>query len=114
MTVFQDRRHPSLLPSENFLPADVGCCFNIEKEKKSSSSDASSDEEFERVFWKENWLYNGLFDDKGKNVPKEGLEPSHGVKPYWILSPARLPIPPLRQHLISEEWNAIPLFLFQI
>ena len=29
-------------------------------------------------------------------VPKGGLEPPHGVKPYWILSPARLPIPPLR------------------
>ncbi len=33
---------------------------------------------------------------KSHAVPKEGLEPSHGVKPYWILSPARLPIPPLR------------------
>ena len=28
-------------------------------------------------------------------VPKVGLEPTHG-RPYWILSPARLPIPPLR------------------
>jgi hypothetical protein len=28
-------------------------------------------------------------------VPKDGLEPSQGC-PYWILNPARLPIPPLR------------------
>src|SRR5712692_8071795 len=39
-----------------------------------------------------------------KCVPKEGLEPSPGVKPDWILSPARLPIPPLRQ---------IPLMVYQ-
>ena len=28
-------------------------------------------------------------------VPEAGLEPAHS-KEYWILSPARLPIPPLR------------------
>jgi hypothetical protein len=29
-------------------------------------------------------------------VPKVGLEPTHSC-PYWILNPARLPIPPLRR-----------------
>ncbi len=28
------------------------------------------------------------------SVPEEGLEPSHSCE-YWILNPARLPIPPL-------------------
>ena len=31
-------------------------------------------------------------------MPKDGLEPSLGC-PNWILNPARLPIPPLRQLL---------------
>ena len=29
-------------------------------------------------------------------VPKAGIEPARGFKPHWILSPARLPVPPLR------------------
>ena len=33
-------------------------------------------------------------------VPEEGLEPSPSCED-WILSPARLPIPPLRQCLLS-------------
>lgn len=31
-------------------------------------------------------------------VPKGGVEPPR-VLPRWILSPVRLPVPPLRQHL---------------
>ena len=30
-------------------------------------------------------------------VPKRGLEPPRGC-PHWILSPARLPVPPLRHN----------------
>ncbi len=29
------------------------------------------------------------------NMPEGGIEPPQGC-PYWILSPARLPVPPLR------------------
>ena len=32
-------------------------------------------------------------------VPPEGVEPTHHCW-YWILSPARLPVPP-RRHLLS-------------
>ena len=37
-----------------------------------------------------------LVSRKKKVVPEVGLEPTHCCQ-YWILSPARLPIPPLRQ-----------------
>jgi hypothetical protein len=37
-----------------------------------------------------------LQDIHVEHVPKVGVEPTPGVKPDWILSPARLPVPPLR------------------
>lgn len=41
-------------------------------------------------------------------VPKAGLEPAHG-RPYRILSPTRLPIPPLRpaKAIIAEQMDAV-------
>lgn len=55
-----------------------------------------------RIAVKENSVKNGpIRTRKGQSasrissVPEEGLEPSHPCG-HWILSPARLPIPPLR------------------
>jgi hypothetical protein len=33
---------------------------------------------------------------KRANLPAEGIEPTHSCE-YWILSPARLPVPPRRR-----------------
>jgi hypothetical protein len=40
----------------------------------------------------------GLYD----MVPQEGVEPTRDLSPHWILSPARLPVPPLR-HVAGLE-----------
>ena len=50
-----------------------------------------------------------LFPLRG-GVPKDGVEPSRGC-PHWILSPARLPVPPLR-HQERSVTLAYAVFLF--
>jgi hypothetical protein len=40
-------------------------------------------------------------------MPKVGVEPTPGVKPDWILNPARLPVPPLRRYLEAAKGGRI-------
>jgi hypothetical protein len=50
-------------------------------------------------------------------VPEEGVEPTWTYNVHWILNPARLPIPPLRQVcfivsvllILSEEEGSVSL-----
>ena len=46
---------------------------------------------------------NGLVLEK--MVPEVGLEPTRRTDPRGILSPVRLPIPPLRHHIFSRDYS---------
>src|SRR4249920_3781198 len=41
-----------------------------------------------------------------RRVPAEGIEPTHPCE-YWILSPARLPVPPRRRFRAGSETTEI-------
>ena len=49
------------------------------------------------------WIW--MQDQIGTPMPEAGLEPARVLNTQWILSPLRLPIPPLRQNFLFYYYN---------